>query len=130
MQKRGLGLVLVAVCVMLSVATIGCKTTIVDEGMKTEATYSMGSLEAKLATDIDTAYKAVQASTRELELNTTMATKDALAATVVARDSSDNKITIDLKSITDKSTMLEIRVGVMGDESKSKTIYNKIKQKI
>ena len=123
--------ILLAVLLMAFLtAGVGCKTTMVGEDLKTEATYSMGTLDATMSYDIDTVFSAAKQTMNDLELNTSIATKDALAGKIVARDSADKKITIDLKTVSKDSTSVKIHVGIMGDETKSKMIYNKIKNNL
>ncbi|MHC4150263.1 MAG: DUF3568 family protein, partial [Planctomycetota bacterium] len=57
-------------------------------------------------------------------------TKDAMSATIVARDSADKKITIKLSATPEKTTGISIRVGTFGDETKSRLIYDQIKKNL
>ena len=109
--------ILLAVLLMAFLtAGIGCKTTMVSEDLTTEATYSMGTLTTMMSYDIDSVFTAAKQAMNDLELNTSTARKDALAGKIVARDSADKKITIDLKTISQDSTSVKIHVGIVGDE--------------
>jgi hypothetical protein len=56
--------------------------------------------------------------------------KDALSATIVARDAADKRVTIRLKVRTELTTKLSIRIGTFGDQTKSQMIYNRIKENL
>lgn len=88
--------------------------------------YIKGDLEAIEADDLDVVYEAALQATRELELRVFYKTKDALSATIYARDAEDKKVSITLKRTTEQTTKLSIRIGTFGDETKSRLIYQKI----
>jgi hypothetical protein len=88
--------------------------------------YIRGDLEAVLSNDINSVYEAAQKSLEQLELKVSSRVKDALAAKIVAMDAQDKKITINLKSTAENTTELNIRVGVFGNETKSRLIYEQI----
>ncbi|MBL7105991.1 MAG: DUF3568 family protein [Phycisphaerae bacterium] len=123
--------ILLAVLLLgLALGVVGCKTTMVGEDLKTQATYSMGTLSAAMPYAIETVFRAAQKSMADLELKTSVASKDSLAGKIIARDSADKKISIELKSVAPNSTGVKIRAGALGDETKSKMIYNKIKENL
>ena len=63
------------------------------------------------AIDINALYEATVKALAELELKISQKTKDRLNATIIARDSQDKKITVQLVSITKDSTKMSIRAG-------------------
>ena len=73
-------------------------------------------------------YKAAVKAVEKLELNVVKKSKDALSATIVTRDAQDKKITIKLKATAEGTTKISIRIGLFGDESKSRIIYEKIRE--
>jgi hypothetical protein len=89
--------------------------------------YVRGDLEAVESESIDVVYEATLQAVEELGLNVTKKLKDALSATIVARDAQDKKITIRLKTTAEETTKLSIRIGVFGNETKSRLIYQKIR---
>lgn len=123
-------ILLTILLIALLTGGVGCKTTMVGEDLKTEAIYSMGTLEATMPYNIDAVFSAAKQTMGDLELSTSIATKDALAGKIVARDSADKKIAIDIKTVSKDSTNVKIHVGIIGDETKSKMIYNKIKENL
>ena len=121
-----LSIILVAVFVLLQ----GCMTVaLVGAGAGT-VMYTMGDLEAALPTDINTAYEAAQKSLVQLELKISRKVKDALEAEIIARDAQDKKVKVKLKSTSQYATELNIRVGVFGDEGKSRLIYEQIQKNL
>ena len=94
------------------------------------AIYVTGDLETVVAKDINTVYQATLKAIEQLDLKAGTKTKDALAAKIIARDAQDKKITIKLKSKSENATELNIRVGVFGDETKSRLIYEQIKKNL
>ena len=75
-------------------------------------------------------YVVTRAVLEELKLNVIKDSKDAISAVIVALDAEDKKITIKLSGTTQRTTEISIRVGLFGDESKSRLIYQKIHDSI
>lgn len=107
----------------------GCVVAAIGAGAGTVA-YVRGDLQTIETADIDTLYKAVKIAANRLELNITKTAKDQMSATVILRDALDKKIKIKLKRIDDENTKLSIRIGLFGDETKSRFIYAKIKENL
>src|SRR4030042_6369066 len=106
----------------------GCATTTVTgtEG-QTEAIYKFGKLTAEEPKDITTVYQAAEAALNELELSISQKFKDEIAARIIARDSQDKKITLQLLALTEDSTKITIRAGTF---VKARRVYQKINQKM
>ena len=122
--------VFVMVLLLWTTALVGgCWVVAVGAGAGTVA-YVRGDLEAVELRDIGTVYEATLKAVDELELNVTKRTKDVLSAVIVARDAQDKKITIKLSSTTEKTTKLSIRIGLFGNETKSRLIYQKIRENL
>jgi hypothetical protein len=107
----------------------GCVVAAVGAGAGTPV-YVMGRFKAYEAPDLSTVYAATEKAMGQLELNVTRRTKDAMSATIVARDSTGEKITIMLSTTPEKTTMISIGVGTFGDETKSRLIYDQIKKNL
>jgi hypothetical protein len=110
----------------------GCTVAVVGAAAAAGGTvaYVRGDLEAVELRDIGTVYRATLKAVDELELNVTRRTKDVLSAVIVAHDAQDKKITIKLSSTTEKTTKLSIRIGLFGNETKSRLIYQKIRENL
>jgi hypothetical protein len=53
-----------------------------------------------------------------------------MSAEIIARDSQDKKIKISLSATAEGTTKLSIRIGMFGDETKSRLIYDEIKKNL
>ena len=102
---------------------IGCETAVIGPGTKTNAIYRFGKLTSTLSTDIGTSYKASEAAMQELGLSVVQRVKDQLEAKIIARDSQDNRIVVDLVAVTDETTKLTINVSSL---AKARRIYQAI----
>jgi endo-beta-N-acetylglucosaminidase D len=127
MQKREIFLTVLSL--MMTVVLQGCLVAAVGAGAGTVA-YMRGDLEAVEAKDIDAVYAATKKAAEQLELKVSSDTKDALSAEIVARDAQDKKITIKLKSTTEDTTQISIRVGTFGSETTSRLIHDQIKKNL
>jgi hypothetical protein len=110
----------------MAVSTGGCLLLAVGAGAAGTVAYMGGDLEAVESRNLADVYEATLKAAEQLELRTTKESKDALSAVIVARDAQDKKVTIKLRAPSEESTKISIRVGVFGDETKSRLIYQKI----
>jgi len=108
----------------------GCMVVAVGAGAAGTVAYLKGDLEAVEAANLDTVYKATLKALDELELRVTRKPKDLLSAEIIARDAADQKVTIKLKATTENTTKLSIRIGFFGSETKSRFIYQKIRDNL
>jgi hypothetical protein len=120
--------VLLLLLAVLAVSGAGCLAVAAGAGAAGTVAYMAGDLETDVAEDLETLYAASRKALGDLELKVIegKSAKDALSATLVARDADDKKVTVKLQSISDEMTELSIRVGVFGNETKSQLIYNEI----
>jgi len=127
MRKGQIFLVLLLVSPVVLVE--GC-VVVAAGGAAGTVAYIRGDLEAVEAKDIETVYKATEKAIEELGLVVSKKTKDALSAKIIARDAQDKKITIKLSATTEETTKLSIRIGMFGNETKSRLIYQKIRDNL
>lgn len=106
----------------------GCMLAVVGVGAAGTIAYIRGDLEAVESEPIDAVYEAALTAVKELELTVTEKSKDALEARIVVHDSQDRKTTIKLKTTAENTTKLSIRVGTFGSETRSRLIYQKIRE--
>jgi len=124
MTKRNCLLVIVLLAAFF---LAGCKTTeIVGPSGETQAVYSWGTLKATENKPIAVVNASVLKAMDDLGLTVTMKTADSLTAVVIARDSQDQKISVNLTSLTENSTKIVIQAGSIGNEDKSKIVYKQI----
>ncbi len=108
----------------------GCVVAAVGLGAAGTIAYARGDLQALESESIDELYEATLKALEELELLPTSKNKDALGAEIITYDAQDKKITIRIKSTAEGTTKLSIRVGVFGSETKSRLIYQKIRDNL
>ena len=105
----------------------GCVVAAVGSGTGT-VVYIMRDLKAIEPKGIDEVYLATQKAIEALELNITEKVKDAMSAGIIIHDAQGKKITIKLNAMSQDTTKISIRVGVVGSETKSRLIYQKIRE--
>jgi len=108
----------------------GCMLAVVGVGAAGTVAYVRGDLESIESENVDVVYDATLKALQELELRPTRKSKDALGAEIVTYDAQDKKITIRLKSAAEGTTKISIRIGVFGSETKSRLIYQKIRDNL
>ncbi|MFC1636472.1 DUF3568 family protein [Planctomycetota bacterium] len=127
MQERQVCLTLLLVAAIL--LGQGCKTTVIGPEGQTVATYRLGKLSAEEPKDINAVYQATLEALTELELSIIQKLKDELTAQVIARDSQDTRITVNLLAITKDSTEVTIRAGSYARASRVyQTIHKSLQQ--
>lgn len=122
--------ILAGLYVAAAVLLTGCIVAAVGAGAAGTVAYVKGDLETTESKKLDVVYDATKKALKDLELNISQDTKDKMAATVIAHDSQDKKVTVILTALTDESTEMSIRFGTFGDEDKSAMVYNKIKENL
>ena len=128
MQKKQLCLMVLA-CLVL-IVTSGCVIAAVGAGAAGTVAYIRGDLESVEAESLDKVYSASVQAVEQLELAMVSKQKDALSAEIIARDAQDKKIRIKLAATAEGTTKLSIRIGTFGSETKSRMIYEKIKENL
>ena len=119
-------ILLIVMLIGIAVFGQGCVAAAVGVGAAGTIAYVRGDLEAVESHSLDNVYEATVKALDELELNVISKSKDALTATINARDAQDKKIKIMLKKTAEQTTKISVRIGTFGDETKSKLIYQKI----
>lgn len=127
MQKQQVFLMLLFLCPLLAVQ--GCVVAAIGAGAGTVA-YVKGDLEVVESENLNSVYKAAEKAIEELSLTASKKTKDAMSAEIITRDSQDKKIKIKLSATAEGTTKLSIRVGLFGNETKSRLIYQQIKKNL
>jgi hypothetical protein len=126
MRKVLLTIVLIGVGCMSQ----GCMLAAVGVGAAGTIAYVRGDLQTAESEPIDVVYDACLKALEQLELPVTSKSKDALVAEITSFDAQDKKIKIKLKAQTDETTKLSIRIGTFGSETKSRMIYQKIRDNL
>jgi hypothetical protein len=123
-KMRSKQIVLIVMLIGSAISISGCIVAAV--GAVGTIAYAKGDLEAVESEKLDLVYEAALKSMEELEMYVILKEKDSLSAEIDARDSQDKKITIKLTATSQGTTDLSIRVGVLGNETQSMLIYQKI----
>ena len=108
----------------------GCATSEEQAAAAGKAKYSMGNFESVEQASIDKVYAAGLKAMEELKLPVIQKDVDSMSGKIAGRDVADKKIIITLSATPDKMTKLSIKVGMFGDEAKSRLIYEQIKKQL
>ena len=130
MKIRELCLVSLLVCALTVLS--GCSQESKEAGKtgaSAKAEYSWGALNATESAGIEKVYDA-SLKVEELKLPIIQKGVDSMSGQIVARDVADKKIIITLAAAAGGTTKISIKVGTLGDESKSKLLYEQIKKKM
>ena len=112
----------------LSLSSSGCAVLLVGAGAAGTVAYVKGDLETEEPYTVTEVFTAAKTALDDLDIARINEEKDALSAHITARDAADKKVTINITYITDHSSKLSIRISVFGSESKSRKIYQKIRE--
>ncbi len=88
--------------------------------------YGWGALKAQLDYPVSTTYAALTKTLVELGVNVLRDHHDNISAEIVASDAEDQTLTIELGALPEDRTEMTIRVGTLGDKSKSTVIFNRV----
>ena len=119
---------LAIICLILACLCSGCVALAVGAaGGVAGAVYVMGKLQEELNHPIAAVHEATLQGLRDLDLPISEDKADKLAAHVESKLADGTRVWVDLDSMADSRTKLTIRVGVVGDESRSRNILAAIK---
>jgi hypothetical protein len=125
---RGARLALVLPLVALTLATLlsGCVVVAAGAAGAGAVAYVRGDLESNVPASLDDVFRATQRALGRLEFARISEKKSSVDAVLVSRTALDKKIEIKLERTSDQLTQVRIRVGLIGDESLSLAILDKI----
>jgi hypothetical protein len=113
----------------LAVLLSGCPAVLVGAGAVGTVAYLEGDLKSVEPHPIDEVYAACRQVMKDLDMKVVgKETKTKERAEINARDEADRKITIVLTTQYEGITNISIRMGVFGDETRSRNMYMKIHQ--
>lgn len=112
-------LVLSAGCFVVAVGAAGAA------GAGTVA-YVRGELDTGISMSLEQAVSATNRALDQLELIRISEKKDAFSAVIIARTAEDKKVEIHLTKQGEELTTVQIRIGVFGNEERSRAILAKI----
>lgn len=88
--------------------------------------YIKGELQTSQEVTLVRAYNAASAAMRDMEFAIIEQDKDAVNAKVVAIGVDKKKIRINMKRVSDHLTQIKIRIGILGNESLSRLILERM----
>ncbi len=86
-----------------------------------------GELDAHLGSPFENVAIAADRAVGQLQFFKLNQAKDAFSEKIVARDAEDKKVEIMVTKEADNLTKVAIRIGLFGEEEKSRAILEKIK---
>lgn len=116
-------------CVCLSSLCSGCLALAVGAaGGAAGAVYVMGKLQDEVNRPLPVVHDAAVAAMKDLELKLSEDRIDKISAHMESSFSDGPHVWIDMESVSDSRCRITIRVGLTGDEVRSRKIYEAIKQ--
>ncbi len=106
----------------------GCPAVIVGAGAVGTVAYLQGDLQSVEPHALDEVYQASLKVLKDLDMKVVKDNKKKERAEIAARDEADRKVTISLSTQYEGITNISIRIGVFGDETRSRSLYSKIHQ--
>ena len=92
------------------------------------AVYVMGKLQDELNQPVSTVHEAALAGIKDLDLPVLQDKEDKLSANLESEFADGKHVWIDLDTVADSRTRITIRVGLAGDEVRSRKILDAIKK--
>ena len=118
-----------ALCVCLSVLCSGCLYLAVGAaGGAAGTVYVMGKLQDEVHFPLAVMHDAAVAAMKDLDLTPSEDRIDKLSAHMESAFSDGPHVWIDMEAVSDSRCRITIRVGLTGDEVRSRKIYDAIKQ--
>ena len=115
----------------ISAAVAGCAAVVVGAAAAAGTyAYFEGKLTDTENVPLDRAWEATQAAIKDLGFQVEEQTKDALKAYLKAEEADGTNVWIWLDAEGEKTVKFTIRVGVIGNESTSRLIMDKIKSRL
>jgi|GEM_PF-5569190 len=118
---------IVAACFLLPVVPVGgCSSSPPPQTGSFNAVTR--ELEATIDAPLDRAFAAAEKAVKAMKFATTSARSDVLQGVVRARMADATSVDIDLRKVTDGTTLVSIKVGTLGDASVSRTVLDELKK--
>lgn len=88
--------------------------------------YKEGNLETRYAAPYEQTWNAALAATRDLGFEIVSTANDATKGVIEAKQPDGTNVKITMEPANPEITFIKIRVGILGDEEKSKVIEGRI----
>jgi hypothetical protein len=127
-RRRSALLLLLSVVAVVPIAALGgCWFLVGAAGAGAGVAYAKGDLEGIVDADVESVAAATGRALEELDLTVVSTKSSKIDGEVVARTAGDEKITVRLSEEGEQRTKVRIRIGVFGDETLSRRIYDTIR---
>ena len=114
-------------------AQLSCAALLVGGGAIAGAgmvAYAKGELSATEEASFPRVWAAAQAAMDDLEFTIVSREMGEVAAKLVARGSDNRRVTVNLERHVGDLTEIRVRVGIFGEESLSRLVLDKIRQRL
>jgi len=120
-----------ATWILLAAFSSGCVALFVGAaGGAAGTVYVMGKLTEELSYDVPTVHGATLTAMKKLELMLSEERADTLSAHMESEFADRVHVWIDLESVGESRTRITLRVGLTGDELRSRKVLDRIKESL
>ena len=130
LRSSGINILLVG-CILTTLS--GCAVALLGVGAgagAAGATYVMGKLEDEVDAPVPKVHRATVAALKSLELPVDKERGDKLAAELESETADQKKVWVSINSLTSSRSKIVIRVGLLGDEVRSRQILQAIRARL
>jgi hypothetical protein len=113
---------------LVSAIFCGCISYITEGSTSGTTAYIRGKLHTTVETSLLEGVAASKNAAQNMKFTNVSEKLDAVSAMVILRTSQNKKITIKLNKITDNTTKLSIKAGLLGDQALSYNMLEEIKK--
>lgn len=114
----------------LCIPLTGCAVVAAGAAAAGTVAYIQGALEVDEPHPMDKVYQATKMALADLRMMVTKDQKEMYTARIEARDVEDKKAEITLNARNEGITRITIRIGLFGDEVRSRRIYMRIHERL
>jgi hypothetical protein len=108
----------------------GCVAVVAAGAAGGTVAYVRGALQATLDQPVEQVGAAATRAVEQLKFALVSSKVDAVSGEIIARTALDVKVAVALKRVSDRSTSVDIRVGVFGDQAISQQVLEQIKRNL
>jgi hypothetical protein len=121
------------VCVLVGFLAAGCTAAVLATGAGLGVgTYAwiQGELKRTYPSNFDAVWIAANDALQALEMPAVSQQRDALKGTVMGKRADGSDVRVEIKYLTDKTTEVGVRVGLIGDRAASTRVHEAIQTRL